>query len=58
MQEYSLHILIVVVVRMAPMRMAMVSMVMSMVGMPEGCKAHNIDDETKYTDDEKLVESM
>jgi len=38
--------------------MPMISMVMSMVGMPEGCKAHNIDDETKYTDDEKLVESM
>ena len=38
--------------------MPMICMVMSMVGMPEGCKAYNIDDEAKYTDDEKLVESM
>ena len=36
----------------------MIPMVMPMVGMTEGYKAHNIDDEAKYTDDEKLVESM
>ena len=38
--------------------MPMISMVMPMVGMPEGYKAYNIDNEAKYTDDEKLVESM
>jgi hypothetical protein len=54
MQEYSLHILVVVMVVIV----VSIAVTVPMVGVAKGCEADNIDQESKDADYQEFIETM